>query len=642
MLISLLFTLAAVAGPTQLPKDLEEFLGKAPPGFEKNYLKPAKQLRAALELRAHEKLAPAIAALQPLAQQGEYSEHATFELALALREKKEFAKSTVQAQRIMHEFPGSVYADRAPEMIRDNDCDLSLEESKKASGPRTRALLQRCLNRASWKEWAKREAQATALYQALSKAKDPLLHSFVAEIIQAMPAGSDLRRKVAQDFPGAKLGEIATLARYRMKNPNPAGVKAIQPDAELFDLGMVAVRKENWSEANATFKKFVVDFPQSERFDSANYWIARTDEKTGSPDAAKVRYEQIFAEGPLSYYGLQAGFRLKKDPKELIQAVRDESVKPKLSGTLLTRQAQSLWRLRGLIEAGLVEQAREEAKFFFQYRPSGSTFGQEDGLGALMVAKLYTAASYPLAAFSHAYSAVSLNPSLFTPEALGLIFPRNFEKDFLAAAETHGLHPDLLFSVAKQESAFIPNALSRADALGLLQLLPSTAQEMKSELKRLELFDPAVNTMLGAQYLRKLIDRFQGNIALALAGYNAGPSRAQQWQRLMLESASMKANFDIDTFIDSIPFTETRKYVSSILRNYAWYKLLENDGTIGSLQELAFQWQKAAKIPAKPSPPPATPEPQAELHGPEPEVPGPPPSPSTPKSTDTSAPTEEL
>lgn len=622
MIVSLFLTTLAFS--SNLSPELRDFLGPSPAGFEKNFVKPAKQLRAAVELRTQEKSAAAIPALLPLATHSEFAEHATFELALAYRAHQEFGKSTAQALRFGAEFPGSVYADRLPDLIRDNDCDAGLAESKKATGPKSRthaaAMLERCLARISWKEWSKREEQVTELYKILARGKNDLLGAFVAEVIQALPAGSPLRAKIAKEIPDAKLNEYANLARYRAKNPNPAGVKATYPDADLFDQGMQAVLQEKWSDANTVFKKLAADFPQSERLDSANYWIARTEEKIGNAEAAKARYEQIYADSPLSYYGLQSGFRLKKDPLALVQAARPSPAQPlRLTGGVTTRQQRSLWRLRALLEAGLTDLAREEAKFFFQYRPSGAAFGQEDSLGALLTAKLFTAAGYPLAAFSHAYSAVSFNKDLFNNEALGLIFPRSFEKEFADAAAASGVHPLLLYSVAKQESAFIPNAVSRADALGLLQLLPSTAQEMKSDLVRTELFDPAVNSQLGGRYLRKLLDRFQGNIAVALAGYNAGPSRAQQWQKLWQESSLMRAGFDLDVFVDTIPFTETRKYVSSIFRNFAWYKLLENNGKIESLQELVNQWQNPPSKIENPTPP----------------------TPSTPKNSDTSAPIAE-
>lgn len=581
---------ALAATNSLLSRELETFLGKPPKGFEKNFEKPARQLRTALENRAQEKTALAIQQLLPLAQNSEYAEHATYELALAYREKNEFSKSTAQASRLLYEFPGTVYADRVPDLIRDNDCSAGLVLSdKKATSAKGIPLLFRCLNKTPWKDWGKREAETIALYHALGDTKSNLLPSFVTEAILALPAKSLLRVRITQDFSPATLESYAALARFRAKNTNPPGVKAVYPDADLFDLGIQAALKGNWAEANATFKKFVAEYPQSERIDSAQYWVARTDEKLGNAEAAQKQYAVIAQDGPLTYYGLQSALHLKKDLRPVAAA---QITAPALAGALVPRQINSLWRLRALLEQGLIDQAREEARFLFQQKPGGSTFGQESPEGAVMVARLYDAAGYSLAAFAHAYSAISFKPELLEPKILSLIFPLPFPQDFERAGEATGIHPLLLLSVAKQESAFIPNALSRADALGLMQLLPSTATEMKTDLVRNELFDPRVNTGLGAQYLKKLLDRFQGNIALALAAYNAGPTRAQQWQKQMIEFGGMKENFDVELFIDAIPFTETRKYVGSILRNFAWYKLLNNDGTISNVQELAFQWQK--------------------------------------------------
>jgi len=184
-----------------------------------------------------------------------------------------------------------------------------------------------------------------------------------------------------------------------------------------------------------------------------------------------------------------------------------------------------------------------------------------------------------------------------------MIFPRLYTEEFNSAAERSGVHQSLLLSIAKQESAFLPNAVSRANALGLMQLLLPTAREVVPGASRESLFEPATNTKAGSLYIHKLLIRFEGNIALALAGYNAGPSRAASWQRDIMESPLMKQRFDPDAFIDSIPYPETRKYVANILRNYAWYKMLAKDGTpTKSIEELMFQWQKPIVNASEPLP----------------------------------------
>lgn len=586
-------TPALAAKAPSLPKDLEDFLGAPPPRFEQKFRKPARELKSALEMVHMKKTDAAITKLRALVN-GEMGEHASYELALALQEKKDFAKSSTQAETLLRSFPGSIYADRARDLLDRNECDLGL--AKKST-----ELLQRCLWRAPWKSWAELEPQATALFDQYKNSKNPLFEPFVTELIQAMPGASALRQKMAKEIPNEKLEKLALLARFRTKTPNAAGVKPTNPDLDLFDSAMKLVLAEEWGDANEIFKRFPSEFPQSEHWDRAQFWIARTEEKLGHKDEAKKRFEQILTDSPFTYYGLQAAIYLKHDWAPVL-ALPPQKVQAKFVGSMVPRQALSLWRMRAMLEAGLIDSAREEARFLFALKPGGSTLGQEDARGALLMARLFGDSGHHMAAFSHAYAGVSLDPSLLDVGAVGMIFPRPFSAEFGAAADRTGVNPLLLFSVAKQESAFLPNAVSRSDALGLMQLLPSTAKDTLSEATREKLFEPAMNTQTGALYLHKLLLRFDGNIALALAGYNAGPSRASSWQKDIMESPLMKKGFDPDAFIDAIPYSETRKYVANILRNFAWYKLLAKDGTISSIQELMFQWQKSPSPPGPPSP----------------------------------------
>lgn len=579
-----------------MPKELEEFLGPPPAGFEKKFRKPALELKSAFQLVKEKKAEAALKKLQGLTS-GELGEHAGFELARLHAERKDYAKSSAQLEKLLRDYPGSPYAERARDLLDQNECELGLARK----GAEGEALLERCLWRAPWKTWAPLEAQASALYVRFKTEKSPLFEPFVAELIQALPASTELRRRIAKELSADKLDKLAALARFRSKSPTAAGVKQVSPDLDLFDSGMKLVQHEDWEEANTVFKRFPAEFPQSEHWERAQFWIARTEEKLGHKDEAKKRFEQILAENPFTYYGLQAAIHLKHDWAAALangthgpQAMKEPA---KLTGAMVTRQALSLWRLRALLEAGLTEVAREEARFLFQYKPGGSTLGQDDGRGALLLARLFAEAGYHLAAFSHAYAALSLEPSLLDSGSVGLIFPGVFSAEWKTAAEKTGVHPLLLASVAKQESAFIPNAISKADAFGLLQLLLPTAKEVATVASREDLFDPSLNAQAGALYLHKLLLRFEGNIAYALAAYNAGPTRMSGWLRdIVGNSPLLKQGFDPDVFIDSIPITETRKYVANILRNYAWYKLLAKDGAPSSIPELSFQWQKPASV----------------------------------------------
>lgn len=591
--------------PSNLTNELKTFLGPAPKFFEERYHQPAKKLKQALLHEQDGKIDLAIKDLLPLSEKSEFADHATYQLIQLYRSKKEFSKSNAQILRLLYELPYSSYADNTKDLILANDCDKALTTARAANNAiKKKAAAQNlllCLSKSPWKDWPNKEAQVEALFFIFKENKDPLLGPFTAEVIQAMPAGSDIRKKINKAIPNSELKKYSELARYRMKTNPPAGIKAVYPDSDLFDQGMAFVLQNKWGEANSVFKKLTNDYPQSEHLDRAQYWIARTEDLLGNQEEAKRRYEQILSDSPLTYYGLQSALRLKRDLQTYVLP-SEIKLKP-MEGTLLTRQAISIWKLRALIEVGLIDQAREEAEFLFQHRPGGFTFGQDSPEGAILTAYLYQSAGFHLAAFSQAATAISFDINNLNTFTLDLIFPQVFREEILRAGEQTTINPLLIYSLTKQESAFLPNALSRSDAMGLMQLLFGTAREIDSKVNKTDLFKPATNTILGAKYLKKLIDRYQGNIALALAAYNAGPTRANQWQKKLLESSNMKQNFDIEIFIDTIPFAETRKYVSNILRNFAWYKLLNKDGTLSSIQELAFQWQKEKVIT---NPPPAT------------------------------------
>jgi soluble lytic murein transglycosylase len=145
---------------------------------------------------------------------------------------------------------------------------------------------------------------------------------------------------------------------------------------------------------------------------------------------------------------------------------------------------------------------------------------------------------------------------------LDLRFPLLYKKEVMSTARQQQLDPALIFGVIRQESAFMRDARSPAGALGLMQLMPATGR-MTAKQERVQL--PSIqslmqsdkNILLGSAYLRRMLDEFDGNPALATAAYNAGPHRVKRWRPAAEQSA--------DVWVDRIPFNETRNYVRNVL-----------------------------------------------------------------------------
>ena len=139
-----------------------------------------------------------------------------------------------------------------------------------------------------------------------------------------------------------------------------------------------------------------------------------------------------------------------------------------------------------------------------------------------------------------------------------------------AFSRSYGVEENLIRAVMKQESCFNASALSRAGAIGLMQLMPTTASHVAKKTGdsysgRQQLIDPDMNIRLGSAYLKELLDNYNGNRVLAAAAYNAGPGRVRQWRRA-------SAGRDMDIWVENIPYRETRNYVQNVLVFNAIYQ----------------------------------------------------------------------
>ncbi len=325
-------------------------------------------------------------------------------------------------------------------------------------------------------------------------------------------------------------------------------------------------------EAKKAFARQVELFPGGAEVPNAMYWRARLAEDDHDTALARAYYTKLSERYRNYYYGVLARKRLALMPSTApanVGALQQISSAKRYDGEALrtTPPADDLHysRAKLLENAGALDLAVRELE-------NGTSDGPSWEM--IEVARMYTAAGEyfrALQALKHCVSGYfAMEIDQLPEEYWQGLFPRPYWDSLRRHAEENGLDPYLVSALIRQESEFNPSAVSHSNALGLMQLLPGTG---KGEAKQVglkgfttdSLFNPDTNIELGTRYFRKMVDHFNGQVEYALAAYNAGDSRVEEWR-------SAGSYRDIDEFVESIPFTETREYVQAIVRNAEVYK----------------------------------------------------------------------
>jgi len=279
------------------------------------------------------------------------------------------------------------------------------------------------------------------------------------------------------------------------------------------------------------------------------YWRARAVAATAGEAAA----EPLFADlaGLRDYYGYLAADRVHRGYSLNAKATTDD---PAIQSTLSV--APGLVRARALFECNEVDDAGVEWALVVAHQEP-----------AVKVQAARLAAAWGWYAQSIATLAQSGNF-----DDVRLRYPRPYPAAIATASGLAHVPGDWILAVMRQESLFRVDAVSRANARGLMQMLPTTADAVAKRWHLPEppvgaLFDPMVAITLGAAHLRELLDHYDGQLAVTLAAYNAGPGAVARWQP--------HSPVDADIWIENIPYNETRGYVQHILEHivaFAWVR----------------------------------------------------------------------
>ncbi len=340
----------------------------------------------------------------------------------------------------------------------------------------------------------------------------------------------------------------------------------------------LSLRQGRSADAKTLFEQQIALYPESNEVVAALYWRARLAEEDGDAIMAGAFYQKIIDRFRNYYYGPSARERAAKlkaadDPPKTDPphyATRDRV--PPLNAAPITQDAAPednlrVQKARLLENGGLLDFAVRELKAAAE-EEKGSWLPAEIARMYIDVGR-YDIAVETLKRAVPSYFAVDL--SALPRSYWEALFPKPYWTDLKKFSSDNALDPYMVASLIRQESEFNPNAVSNKNALGLMQLLPRVGkgvakQEKLKHFSPQQLFTPAINLQLGTRYFRSMVDQF-GGFEYALAAYNAGDDRVKDWQ------AAGKYR-DIQEFVESIPFTETREYVQAIMRNANVYRQL--------------------------------------------------------------------
>jgi soluble lytic murein transglycosylase len=348
----------------------------------------------------------------------------------------------------------------------------------------------------------------------------------------------------------------------------------------------LSFRQGRTAEARQEFEQQIALYPDSAEIPAALYWRARLAEEEGNPAMARAFYQKLSDRFRNYYYAEFGRQRLKGLPgtgdgsskegplKEtpphyaLLDRVSPLSTAGKITAVDPPDDNLRVERARLLSNGGLADMAVRELQA--AATQEGGTWAPPEMARVYQDGGRYDRGIEIMKRATPNYFAVDI-PDLPRPywEAL---FPKAYWTDLRKYSVLNGLDPYLVASLIRQESEFNALALSRANAVGLMQLLPKTGKTVAKQVKLKgysapQLFTPAVNLQLGTRYFKDMVDKYNGQFEYALAAYNAGSDRVGDW----LGQGHYR---DPQEFVESIPFTETREYVQAILRNANVYRQL--------------------------------------------------------------------
>jgi soluble lytic murein transglycosylase len=469
--------------------------------------------------------------------------------------------------------------DRELVELRAGECEYFLKRPRAA-----RDLLRPYIDKAS--------RQGEALYFYAAALRD--LHEDALYLTTV--------RRVVDEFPSQSWAEDAlnNLATYYILQDDDARAEQVfrklvakypssrHGERAAWKIGWWAYKNGRYDEAVRSFDRGAAGFPRSDYRPAWLYWAARAYDGLQQPGLARARYTLVATDYLNSYYGRLAVRHLDGQAPErrLIVNVEPPSAPVAVSAAVTAPGAEDLPTvalprnepvIRALLGLRLYDQALDELTY------AQKVWGDSPAIQATTAwiyrqqglletgARQFTLLRGSITTMRRAYPQfLAAGGEGLPKELLQVIFPVSYWELIRKYSAESGLDPYLVAALIAQESTFVPDVRSSANAVGLMQLLPSTARQYAKRLKiaysAKALTTPETNIRLGTAYLADKMKEF-GQLHLVLATYNAGERVVRRWM-------SERPSLVFDEFVDDIPYPETQNYVKKVVGTADDYRRL--------------------------------------------------------------------
>ena len=409
---------------------------------------------------------------------------------------------------------------------------------------------------------------------------------------------------------------LETLAQLRRVAPTSERIGDL-----LYGAGRYYEKRNRDSQAAAYYSQLVRQFPQTKGADEAHFWLAWrahqakdyrtaarlltehvanysdvTDnrgkagfwaaydaERSGDKETAMTLYRAMLLRYSAGWFGVNAERRIARLASQGVKGKPFESnllLRRAVSGlqtvklpreTIDEAAAERLTKAEQLMRVTLYQSAMNELDAAREKHPDSPSVN-------LRIAQIFRIQGEPVAAINALKRAYpdygQMLPEEATREVWEVFYPLKWWSNIKEEAKRHGIDPYLIAGLIRQESVFNPNARSRANAYGLMQLLPYVGRDVARKtgagaITANDLLNPVLNVQLGTAFVKELLGGFS-RFEYVAAAYNGGPTRVRRWLKELPTE-------NIEEWVESIPISETRLYVQGVYRNARQYQRLYDE-----------------------------------------------------------------